>query len=181
MVRAWKNGESSDRSTAYRHSACYWCKLNKHLHIHRGYIRIMLMVFQIYVREKLEYLEKLGNLTERAQIEFVSIFIIGNNAFSDWNTHFAHLNSKMAIKNVKEYLKFCQENIEHTDARFSPKWKYEAILTSRTNIFTHKGICFFIQVSEIWQGWTGCLLNWGKLGEFTYTPEIRWNFSEVRE
>ena len=51
---------------------------------------------KLCVREKPENLEKSENFTERAQSNSLCIFIICNNAFSDKNFHYAHLNSRIA-------------------------------------------------------------------------------------
>ena len=48
---------------------------------------------RICVRDNLE---KLENFTKRAQNNFLYIFIIANNTFSDKNFHYVHLNSEIA-------------------------------------------------------------------------------------
>ena len=75
------------------------------------------------VVQSLKNLEKLGNknvVREKGAKNLLCIFIIGNNAFSDKNVHYAHIKLLECLrKNVREFLKILSGKVwENTAANF---------------------------------------------------------------
>ena len=111
----------------FRHlkSLCvsYW---KKRMHPQDIYLRIYIYVFIVHI----------------CMIHI--IYIIGNNAFSDRNFHYAHLNSKNCrVKKSGNFWKFCLENLEKSGKNIPVK-------------FGQPWYCNFRAINMVVQTWQVC-------------------------